>query len=92
MNSSDVTDAYHLAQRGITDLKAAVYLILANRGKAGLRNVDVGRALGIYGGHVGHEGHVSRTILAIMEAEGVVHQQSEEKTWSLVDQPISPNG
>ena len=34
--------------------------------------VDIGRGLGIYGGHVNHEGHIPRTLLSIMESEGVV--------------------
>lgn len=48
-----------------------------------MRNIDVGRALGIYMGHVEHEGHIPRTLLAIMEAEGVVEQDKATKTWRL---------
>jgi len=34
-------------------------------------------------GHVEHEGHIPRTLLAIMEAEGVVEQVKETKAWRL---------
>ena len=78
-------DAYRLAQRAIADLKAAVYQTLSNAPSSGMRNADVGRALGIYSGHVGHEGHVPRTLLAIMEQEGVVKQNPDTQRWSLRD-------
>jgi hypothetical protein len=42
--------------------------------------------LGIYQGHIGHEGHVSRTILGLLEAEQVVVQNKETKLWSLRNQ------
>ena len=79
----NTNDAYHLAQRAIADLKGAVYAALESGPENGMRNVDVGRTLGILTGHVRHEGHVPRTILALMEAEGVVQQNPETKTWSL---------
>ncbi|MBO6864176.1 MAG: hypothetical protein JJ878_16195 [Alphaproteobacteria bacterium] len=75
--------AYALAQCALADLKAAIYQVLYAAGSPGLKNVDIGRSLGIYGGHVGHEGHLSRTLLAVMEAEGVVEQDQETKLWSL---------
>ena len=75
--------AYQLAQRAIADLKSAVYLLLENSSPLGLRNADIGRSLGIYAGHVEHEGHIPRTLLSIMEGEGVVQQDQSTKLWSL---------
>lgn len=75
---------YHLAQRAMADLKAAVWLALREAPEDGLRNADLGRALGIYGGHEGHEGHISRTVLHIMQSEGVVSQDPKTSRWSLV--------
>ncbi|WP_138431350.1 hypothetical protein [Fodinibius saliphilus] len=74
---------YHLAQSAISDLKAAIYSLLANSSKTSLKNAEIGRSLGIYSGHEGHEGHISRTLLAMMEKEGVVEQDEETKEWSL---------
>ena len=75
-------EAYQLAQKAIAKLKTAIYRALAES-EGGLTNAALGRALGIYSGHVGHEGHISRTMLAVMEAEGVVEQNSETKIWYL---------
>ena len=47
----------------------------------GLKNAQIGRALGIYSGHVGHEGHISRTVLAMLEAEGLLRQDTGTKRW-----------
>ncbi len=69
-------DAYQLAQRAVADLKSAIYVVLANSPDGGMRNADIGRALGINTGHVGHEGHMPRTLLALMEQEGVVQQDA----------------
>ncbi len=74
--------AYQLAQKGMADLKSAVYRLLTTAGDNGMRNVDIGLALGIYQGHKGHEGHIPRTVLAIMEGEGTVKQDAE-KLWHL---------
>lgn len=35
---------------------------------------------------MGHEGHISRSLLAIMESKGVV-QQDEDKRWTLRSHP-----
>lgn len=67
----------------MSDLKAAIYNTLAQAPESGLTNAAIGRTLGIYTGHVGHEGHIPRTILALMESEGVVRQNRETKQWSL---------
>lgn len=48
-----------------------------------MKNAEIGRSLGIYMGHVRHEGHISRTLLGMMEEEGVVEQDSETKKWKL---------
>lgn len=86
-NSGDtgaaVLDAYQLAQRAMADLKTAVFGVLSVAGEAGLRNADIGRSLGIYAGHEEHEGHIPRTILAMMQAEGVVEQDPGSKRWRL---------
>jgi hypothetical protein len=77
-----MNDAYILAQEAMSGLRSAVYLLLKNA-PDGLKNSEIGRSLGIYSGHVGHEGHISRTILALMEAEGVVRQDVSTKAWTL---------
>jgi len=73
---------YLLAQRAIADLKAAIHQTLAEAPPSGLTNAEIGRSLGIYQGHQGHEGHIPRTLLALMEAEGVV-MQNEDRRWQL---------
>lgn len=78
-----MSNAYRVAQHAVADLKSAVYEILSKPSDKGLRNADIGRALGIYTGHIGHEGHIPRTILSIMEEEGVVEQDKETKFWKL---------
>lgn len=81
---------YARAQVAMAELKAAVYEILAQAPSGGLTNVQIGRTLGIYTGHVGHEGHISRTILALLEKEGVAVQDKDKKGWSLRRQFESP--
>ena len=70
---------YHLAQHALADLKTSILLLL-EQNPDGLKNVEIGKALGIYAGHVRHEGHIPRTMLAMMEAEGLV-DQDENKAW-----------
>lgn len=74
---------YESAQIALAQLKAAVYELLKSGPKNGLTNVQVGKSLGIYHGHKGHEGHISRTILGLMEEEGVVYQAEKDKKWLL---------
>jgi len=75
--------AYTRAQVAIAELKASVHELLDLEPKPTLMtNAKIGRALGIYQGHKGHEGHISRTILALMEADGTV-EQVERKTWRI---------
>lgn len=75
---------YQLAQHGLADLKAAIHLILQNAPEDGMRNVDIGRTLGINYGHSGkHQDHIPRTMLEIMKSEGVVIQDEKSKKWKL---------
>lgn len=74
-------DHYRRAQTAMAELKAAVVALLER--SDGLTNAVIGRSLGIYGGHKGHEGHISRTVLAMLENEGLVEQNSTDQTWSL---------
>ena len=78
-----MSEPYHLAQGAIADLKAAVLYLLTDAQDGGMSNAQIGRSLGIYTGHVGHEGHISRTLLAIMESEAVVEQDKSTKKWTL---------
>jgi len=79
----ETTQPYLLAQSAIAQLKAAVHQILAGGPQEGLKNSDIGRLLGIYMGHVRHEGHIPRILLGMMEAEGVVFQDASTKRWKL---------
>ena len=74
---------YQIAQRAMADLKAAIHMAMGKDSGNGMTNAEVGRSLGIYQGHVGHEGHIPRTLLGIMESEGVVEQDSKTKKWRL---------
>jgi hypothetical protein len=81
MNESEL---FLVAQKGLAELKSAVFGYLKLYPDRGLTNVEIGRSLGIYGGHVGHEGHVSRLALELLKADGLVEQLGD-KTWKLVD-------
>ena len=85
--SEDFSRPYFLAQGAIAQLQAAIHEVLGSAMPDGLRNADIGRILGIYMGHVEHEGHIPRTLLAMMEAEGVVEQDKSSKLWKLRDPP-----
>lgn len=76
-------EPYSRAQHAIAELKPSAYSVLATGPEQGLTNAELGRTLGVYQGHVGHEGHIPRTILAIMEQEGVVEQDPTSKRWRL---------
>lgn len=80
--------AYRTAQLAIAELKSAVYQLLAESAEP-LRNVDVGRLLGIHHGHVRHQGHITRTMLELMRQEGVVVQEPN-KRWRLAEQAEAP--
>lgn len=80
---TDGMSPYLKAQMAIAHLKAAVHETLKSAPAEGLKNVEIGRRLGIYMGHIEHEGHIPRTILGMMEAEGVVEQDEQTKLWKL---------
>jgi len=74
--------AYRRAQVALAELKSAVLDILVEE-HSGITNAEIGRALGIYRGHVGHEGHISRTLLELLRADGTAEQDPETKRWRL---------
>lgn len=80
-----VTDSNdnQLAQRAIADLMAAVFSAVCRN--LALTNAQLGRMMGIYSGHVGHEGRISRTLLGLLEKEGVIEQNNSDKTWHPTD-------
>jgi len=81
-----MADPYVTAQQAIASLKGAVYAVLNSSPAIGLQNAQIGRALGIHQGHgIQHAGHISRTLLETMQAEGVVRQDAESKLWSIVN-------
>ena len=84
-----MTEAYASAQNAMALLKTAVHNLLSHGGHEGLTNAQIGRSLGIYAGHVRHEGHISRTILALMEAEGVVYQDTTTKIWYIKSHSVT---
>jgi DNA-directed RNA polymerase specialized sigma24 family protein len=77
---SDLQTAYEEAQFAMAKLKSLVRSVLEQSPDKGLKNSEIGRVLGIYAGHVEH---ISRTLLAMLEAEGVVVQNEHDKTWAL---------
>ena len=56
--NQDNARPYLKAQVAIAHLKAAVYETLQSAPDGVLKNVEIGRKLGIYMGHVEHEGHI----------------------------------
>jgi hypothetical protein len=78
-----MSDPYKVAQHAMSDLKSAVYDVLSKHPDKGFKNSEIGRALGIYMGYIGHEGHISRTISAIMQQEGVAEQEEVTKLWRI---------
>jgi ribosomal protein S19E (S16A) len=76
------SEEYRRAQLAIAELKSAVVAYL-ERAQRGATNAEIGRSLGIYGGHKGHEGHISRTVLGMLEGEGVVQQNEADRTWTM---------
>ncbi len=80
----DRSDCFALAQDAYAKLKSAVYGLLMQSPNRPMTNAEIGRTLGIYGGHLGHVGHIPRTILEELKKDGLVEQDSETKAWSLV--------
>ncbi len=78
--------AYRRAQRAIAELKSATVDLLATAGPEGLRNAQIGRLLGIYQGHVRHQGHISRTILEMLQADGIAEQVGQGGPWQIRQQ------
>lgn len=78
-----VNMAYAQAQQAVATLKALVRTVVEMGPEDGLKNSEIGRTLGIYSGHIEHEGHISRTLLAMLEAEGVVEQNPVTKAWKI---------
>jgi len=78
-----MSNPYSIAQQAMAQLKSAVYQVLESGPESGLTNAATGRALGVYAGHVGHEGHISRTLLALMQSEGVAQQNDKTLHWTL---------
>ena len=76
-----MTTPYARAQRALGILKETVYETIVDGPENGLTNAEVGRMLGIYMGHKGHEGHISRTILSLLEEDGMVCQDNVTKRW-----------
>ena len=83
MSDAIESDGYRRAQLAMAELKAAVRTVVEASASEGLTNVEIGRMLGIYAGHIRHEGHIPRTILAMLESEGVVEQDAGSKRWHL---------
>ena len=78
MNSN--VEIYEKAQHAINELKSAVLKIV--RQNSGVKNVDVGIALGIHKTPDGeHEGYVSSYILRLLKAEGLVEQPKPASKW-----------
>jgi len=77
--------SFELAQRAIADLKIAIFQTLASGSEDGMKNVEIGKALGLYSGlkDESQQGYITRTVLALLEADGAVKQDSNTKRWLL---------
>jgi|SRR6266542_1085625 len=84
---NDLPDVYLRAQTAMAELKAAIVQLLQLH--PSLTNAEIGRSLGIYHGHVGHEGHIPRTLLALLQEEGIA-EQDEDGRWIRVRYIESP--
>lgn len=85
---SELNSAYREAQHALATLKSLVRTVLELAPEEGLKNAEIGRSLGIYTGHIEHEGHISRTLLAMLEADGVAKQDPATKQWVLRDHRV----
>ncbi len=83
-----LNETYKQAQVAIATLKSLVRTVLELAPSEGLKNSEIGRTLGVYSGHVEHEGHISRTLLAMLEADGVAVQDDQSKKWKLRDNGV----
>jgi hypothetical protein len=82
-------EAYHLAQRGLADLKSAAHAVLVEAPLGGLTHVQVGRLLGVYGSNRGTEGFLPRAVLALLEQEGLAELDADTMCWRLADPAAS---
>lgn len=87
-----MNDPYRIAQRALADLKAAARQVLASAPEEGLSNAVIGRSLGIYSSHSKQEGHISRSILGMLEDDGVAEQDADTKRWRLRDEDLAADG
>ena len=71
---------YERAQIGVAQVKSAIFELL-EQNKDCLTNAEIGRSLGIYFGHEGHEGHIPRSLISLMEREGAVYQDGPCGKW-----------
>lgn len=83
MSKDALNEAYQLAQHGMAEMKSDIHQVLKTVYPKAFKNHKIGRMLGIYQGHVRHEGHVSRTLLEIMKSEGTIEQNKEDKIWRM---------
>ena len=82
---------FALAQEGYAKLKAAIYGLLSQEPQRPLSNVEIGRTLGIHAGHLGHAGHIPRTILEDLKNDGLIEQDAQSKAWSIVSYKRAEN-
>jgi hypothetical protein len=79
---------YFIAQQAIANLRGAIYQLLLDHPR-GMTNAQISRALGIHLGYkrpnedIGHQGCISRSVLQLMEDEGVVAQNIDSKVWTI---------
>jgi len=73
-------DAIPLVERALSELRGVVHAKLLEN-KDGLTNAQLGRSLGLYMGHVGHQGCVSRTILEMLKENEMAWQDPATKRW-----------
>ena len=90
MSQNFNVESYQRAQHAISELKTAIFMILMEHSEEGLRNVEIGKKLGINMGHKGrHDGYIPRAMLDMMETEGTVEQYSNQKWRLCVDNSSS---
>ena len=77
---------YYRVQGAINELKSAISDLLSDHPE-GLTNAEIGRSLGISFGHARHEGHISGSLLSVMEIEGTVVQDGRRGPWMVKRSP-----
>ena len=83
--SESQAELYGMAQDGINRIKSAILGLIIQAGDDGMRNVEIGKSLGVYSGHTAgeHEGHISRSLLNILQNEGMVEQRTDKKWYPI---------